>query len=449
MNIAHAWTIAGWTMIHFAWIGTAILIVAALARWLASRAPANGKYVLSLVSLALVTASPVVIAAWLSVTMPAPIATAPPTTTLTDSGAAPQLPAASQIEVDADDLVPAESTSLAAQPLSNSLPEPFEELPAEVIAAAETEFSWALAQTWLAALAAWLPWIWICGAPLMLIVLCGGLAVTGRLRRSARPIAEPQFSAIVARLREQFGIARDVAVAVSDRVRTPILVGIVKPLILLPPAVLGDWTVDAVELALLHELAHVRRWDNLVNLVQRAIESALFFHPAIWITSGWVRHDREECCDALVVAHTGRPREYARLLIDVAHDSTVAHHPIVATAMARHGLAGRVRRILNLPEEPMRVSRSMLLTLAALLVAVLLVPLWLPDGSRADDVEGDAATEANDPFGPSGGDGGSGGLDVQTERVVAQFPADANYAEVAKVIEKLSKGQRRYRDPSR
>ena len=71
-----------------------------------------------------------------------------------------------------------------------------------------------------------------------------------------------------------------------ERIAAPVLVGILRPIILLPPAAITGWTPDEIEMVLLHELAHVRRWDNLVNLVQRIIESLLFFHPAVWLGQG-------------------------------------------------------------------------------------------------------------------------------------------------------------------
>jgi beta-lactamase regulating signal transducer with metallopeptidase domain len=65
----------------------------------------------------------------------------------------------------------------------------------------------------------------------------------------------------------------------------------------LPPAALTGYSPDEIEMVLLHELAHVRRWDNLINLIQRIVESLLFFHPAVWLISSWVRRERESCCD--------------------------------------------------------------------------------------------------------------------------------------------------------
>ena len=97
-------------------------------------------------------------------------------------------------------------------------------------------------------------------------------------------------------------ISRRVSVAVCDRIAAPILVGVFRPMILLPAAALTGWAPQQLEMVLLHELAHVRRYDNLVNLLQRVVESLLFFQPMVWIVSGWVRREREYGCDELVVA---------------------------------------------------------------------------------------------------------------------------------------------------
>ena len=113
-------------------------------------------------------------------------------------------------------------------------------------------------------------------------------------------------------------ITRHVDLAVCDRLVTPVLVGVVRPLILLPAAAMSGWSAEQFEMVLLHELAHVRRWDNLVNLIQRLVESALFFHPAVWIVSGWVRKEREHCCDEIVVRQTGKARAYVETLLTLS-----------------------------------------------------------------------------------------------------------------------------------
>ena len=113
-------------------------------------------------------------------------------------------------------------------------------------------------------------------------------------------------------------------------------------------------------MVLLHELAHVRRWDNLVNLVQRLVEAVLFFHPAVWLVSGWVRREREACCDAIVVRRTNRPHAYAEMLVALAAQMprSVLFHPAASSAMAAGPLRGRIRRILGFEDDPMLIRAS-------------------------------------------------------------------------------------------
>jgi hypothetical protein len=104
--------------------------------------------------------------------------------------------------------------------------------------------------------------------------------------------------------------------------------------------------------------------------VQRIVESVLFFQPAVWLVSHWLRRDREECCDAVVVAATGRPQQYAELLYAVASQQSPWQ---LGAAMARHPVATRIRRILNLPEETMLVPRRVLFGVVTGCAALLLV----------------------------------------------------------------------------
>ena len=92
------------------------------------------------------------------------------------------------------------------------------------------------------------------------------------------------------------------------------MIGWLRPVVLWPPALLAGLSVEQFESLLAHELAHVRRHDYLVNLVQTAIETLLFYHPAVWWLSRRIRHERECCCDDLAVAACGNRLSYARAL---------------------------------------------------------------------------------------------------------------------------------------
>jgi C-terminal processing protease CtpA/Prc len=165
-----------------------------------------------------------------------------------------------------------------------------------------------------------------------------------------------------------------VALRVCDRIATPVLIGIVRPAILLPPALLGGLSAEQLEMILLHELAHVRRWDNLVNLLQRVVEALLFFQPAVWLVSRWVREEREHCCDAIVLRRAADPLTYADTLLEVVRMTGRApfagHVLATASTAARSHLPSRLRRILG-REDPMQVSRTLALTVAAAIVAAV------------------------------------------------------------------------------
>ena len=212
-----------------------------------------------------------------------------------------------------------------------------------------------------------LPWAWIVGAPALLGTVILGLAGTHRLRRRSRLLNDEPPSKICVRLARDLRLG-SVEVRVSDRIVSPTVVGIVRPAILLPKVALRQWRADQLSMVLLHELWHVRRRDNVVNLVQRLIESVLFFHPVVWWISGWARADREYCCDSAVLRQTSQPITYAEMLAALAGGDRVRGW--LAVAMGEHNLVARIQRVLN-PDQrtgrilPMAVAMALLIVGAA------------------------------------------------------------------------------------
>ena len=180
------------------------------------------------------------------------------------------------------------------------------------------------------------------------------------------------------------------SVGICDRLAVPVLVGIVRPLILLPPAALCGWSVQQLEMVLMHELAHLRRWDNVVNLLQRIVESLLFFHPVVWWLSARVRLERELCCDRIVVAQLGQPFAYAEMLVALAgrgHGRRAA-----ALAMADRHVMIRIRRLFNLEDRSMKLTMPEGLGLVGALLAGASLVFGLqaaqlrPEGESKDSV---------------------------------------------------------------
>ena len=217
------------------------------------------------------------------------------------------------------------------------------------------------------AMARFAPWIvlgWIAGVGLLAVRAAGGWVVANRLaRRDTRP-APPAWETRARELARRLGIRKPVALLESLRIEVPSAIGILRPVVLLPAGIATGMTPDQLDALLAHELAHVRRRDFLVNLLQVAAETLLFYHPAVWWVSHRIRIERENACDDLAVEATGDARRYARALVALeerrpAVAASVA--PKLAVALYGDGrLRQRIARLLpsdSASNEPRTTAR--------------------------------------------------------------------------------------------
>src|SRR5207302_147738 len=195
-----------------------------------------------------------------------------------------------------------------------------------------------------------LPWVvlvWFGGVVALSLRLASGWLVTRQLGSVGTSSVPDACREAVARLAARLRISRPVRVLESAVVQVPAVVGWLRPVILLPASALTGLTPQQLDVLLAHELAHVRRYDYLVNLVQSAIEILLFYHPAVRWVSRRVREEREHCCDDLAVAVCGDAHLYARALLMM--ESLRAKTPALALSAAGTqggALLGRVRRVV-------------------------------------------------------------------------------------------------------
>lgn len=353
------WLTAGWTMLHFLWAGGMIGLVAALGCRALRSARCQVRYAFALGCLAGLVVAPVVIA-----TTVVPSAATSKAFTFAET-AVPGKASLLHIITPQDEAFLHDGASLASESYSSS--------------GQRVPFDWARQNPLLRrmvilqTLAGLLPWLWIIGAPLVFAMTASGMIGAERLRRGSTLLDRGPVKDCLERLLDTLDMTKRVAVGACDRLGSPVLVGILRPVILLPAAAVSGWSIEQIEMVLLHELAHLRRWDNLVNFLQRVIESLLFFHPAVWLVSRWVRIEREHCCDQAVLAHTHRPRAYAHMLATMACPELNAAGR-VAAAMGERNLVERIRRVLGSQGPTIRLSRSMLVvTGLALIVFALFV----------------------------------------------------------------------------
>jgi beta-lactamase regulating signal transducer with metallopeptidase domain len=198
--------------------------------------------------------------------------------------------------------------------------------------------------------------LYLSGVVLLLFRLAIGLWGGRTLRGQSKPVEEPALVSALRRQVDALGLKLQPALAYCEHVTVPTVMGIFRPMILLPLSITSGLTPDQLESILAHELAHLRRYDHMVNLLQRVIESLLFFHPAVWWVSNRVREEREHCCDDLVVACGAVPFDYAASLLRVAELSrptmlrpAVAAISLLATGhkpsnLRHRAVIGRVRR---------------------------------------------------------------------------------------------------------
>ncbi|MDI3296939.1 M56 family metallopeptidase [Janthinobacterium tructae] len=203
---------------------------------------------------------------------------------------------------------------------------------------------------WRAALQAWMPALvlaWSAGVGLMSLRLCLGLAWVGRLRRQA--VAAPAiWQARLDALALRMGLhrSRQVPLKLHAGLSSPVTVGFWRPVILLPAALLSGMPVALLEALLAHELAHVRRWDYLVNLLQSVAEALLFFHPVVWWLSARMRAEREQVADALAAQALQDPQQLATALHALSLHTAVPQHSGLLMSARGGALLTRIERLM-------------------------------------------------------------------------------------------------------
>lgn len=218
-----------------------------------------------------------------------------------------------------------------------------------------------------AAMAPWLAPFWLAGVCLIYARSLAGCLSVRRLRRRGVCSAALHWQHELAWLAQRARVSRPVELLESCLTDAPIVLGHFRPVILMPLGLLAGLPPAQIEAIFLHELAHIRRHDFLVNLLQRLNEGLLFYHPAVWWISGVMRRERELCCDDAVVSIHSDKQEYARALAALEHHRAAARE--AALAATGGNLMNRIRRLLS-PQAPSSNAWAPLLASAILVAAV-------------------------------------------------------------------------------
>jgi beta-lactamase regulating signal transducer with metallopeptidase domain len=225
----------------------------------------------------------------------------------------------------------------------------------------------------------WKSWalpLWSVGVLFFSARLAWGCFQVSALRRRAKP-ADNALRTTVSGVANRMGLERRIRVLTASLPDGPSVIGWIRPIILLPAATIAGLTPEQLEMVLAHELAHIRRFDYLVNLGQMLIETLLFYHPAVWWVSQRIRQERELACDDAAVKVCGNPIAYARAL--TALERLRSETPLVAMGAASRPLLDRIQRLTGTGSRDTSTPWAGILAICATLACLILNV----DGARA------------------------------------------------------------------
>ena len=337
----------GWALLHLLWQGVLVAAILAATLALLRRQSANARYLASCGALVVIIGLGVV--------------------------------TAYRAYDPLREVEPASSMSATAAPIAIA------DVSADVIAASSPDRLASIA-TFVNSHLPQIVLVWLLGVTLLSTRLIVGWIGAHRLAsRRAHP-AEPQWERALKRIAEALQLRRTVRLLESAAVEVPTVIGWIRPVVLLPVASLAGLSTEQIEMILAHELAHIRRHDFIVNLLQSTVETLLFYHPAVWWISRRIRVEREHCCDDVAVSVFGDPIRYARALTrfeELRLDSA-------QTVLAVNGgsLLGRIRRLVAGSGESANWSSrwtagAALLTVVAALLFTPALPLFAKHEEQA------------------------------------------------------------------
>ncbi|MFN3665947.1 MAG: M56 family metallopeptidase [Sediminibacterium sp.] len=214
---------------------------------------------------------------------------------------------------------------------------------------------------------------------LLMVVLCTrwfiGYRYTLQIKQQGLSKIPVDWRLFVKNTAQQLGIKREISIFLSEKISTPLTVGFLKPLILVPIASINHLTVSQLEAVILHEMAHIKRYDYLVNIILSLAEISLFFNPFTQLMSKQIRKERENSCDDWVLQFQYSASTYAEALLRIAQLQATPVFAMAAKGSNENELLTRVKRMIGGRDQVFNYRRQLL---AFLLVTGILSSIaWL------------------------------------------------------------------------
>ncbi|PKP50983.1 MAG: hypothetical protein CVT92_13910 [Bacteroidetes bacterium HGW-Bacteroidetes-1] len=245
------------------------------------------------------------------------------------------------------------------------------------------------AEAFIALMAPQVFWFWVIGMLLMAIRMSGGYFVAYRLKHFAIFPVDKEWQLRLEQLAAQLQIKRKIRFLESTRVDVPLVIGFLKPAIIVPLGTLSRLPFDQIEMILAHELAHIRRADFLVNMLQAVVEVILFFNPFVWWISSVIRAERENLCDDIALQTTGKHLSLAKALVNLSTDQTQNISLNSVVYFNKFNTMKRIERLFNNPRLKPSPAEKMSVIVLSLIFVLFISTTGILTGSNSmsDDFE--------------------------------------------------------------
>jgi beta-lactamase regulating signal transducer with metallopeptidase domain len=229
--------------------------------------------------------------------------------------------------------------------------------------------------------------VWIVGVLFLAVKYLGAYSYSQRLRYYGIFEVEVEWQKKFEALLRKVNLNLPVKLLESKLVKVPVVIGFLKPVILFPIGLLAGLPVEQVEAILTHEIAHIKRRDYLVNILQSSVEIILFFNPFVWWLSSKIKTERENCCDEITVSVTENTAAYVKALSGIGEFTSNKSNYALTLSSNKHYLLKRIERIIEMKNVKNSTSRF----LTAL--TVLVITIFIVGAASFDNVKGEKNTK--------------------------------------------------------
>lgn len=228
----------------------------------------------------------------------------------------------------------------------------------------------------------WLDGLYAIGLLIFMAKMLRDFIALLQIRNSRKQPFDPAWENYLLKLSKEWRLSKKMGLYLSPKIDVPVVIGHLKPVIYLPFSMVNNLTPEQIEAILLHELAHIKRYDFLINILQTIVETILFFNPFVWWISKTIRNERENCCDELVLSAV-RPRLYAEALLALEENRIYKGRLVLAAKNEKQQLFHRIKNIMEMKTKKLNVVQKLMVM--AILAGSIFTIAWLPATHTSKD----------------------------------------------------------------